>query len=60
MARHHLTESISTSLHQIVAKNAATGDVGVIRTQLNVPTYEALEQTTNDMTRHLQSHQQTS
>ena len=41
----HLDAPLTPGKYQlaIVAKNAATGEVGVIRTQLNVPTYEALE-----------------
>ena len=41
----HLDAPLTPGKYQlaIVAKNAATGEVGVIRTQLNVPTYDSLE-----------------
>ena len=44
-ASAHLDSPMTPEKYQlaIVAKNAVTGEVGVIRTQLNVPTYDSLD-----------------
>ena len=41
----HLDVPLAPGTYQlaVVAKNAATGEVGVVRAQLDVPTFEALE-----------------
>ena len=41
----HLDVPLAPGIYElaIVAKNAATGEAGVVRTQLDVPTYEALD-----------------